>query len=324
MKLIIQIPCLNEEDSLPVTLKHLPRQIEGISQVEILVINDGSTDRTEEVAREQGVQHIVKFSRRQGLARAFQAGLDACLKLGADIIVNTDADNQYQGEDIVQLIQPVLSGDAQMVVGCRDIENIPHFSKTKKRLQRVGSWVVRHLSETDVPDTTSGFRAYSREAALKLNVISDFTYTLDTIIQAGSRSISIEHVPVHTNEKLRESRLFSGIGEYLKRSLLALIRIYTMYRPLRVFTYVGSTFIFIGLLITVRFLITLIINPTVSRHVQSLIFAGVFFIIGFQVVIIGLLSDIIAANRRLLEDILYRVKKMELILPSIKKNKRNP
>jgi len=312
MKLIIQIPCLNEEKTLPITYRALPKKIEGIDEIEVLVVNDGSTDRTVEVARQLGVNHIVSFSQTKGLARAHQAGLDAALKLGADIIVNTDADNQYCAEDIPALIRPILEGKADMVIGCRDIENIPHFSFVKKKLQRLGSWVVRQVSNTDIPDTTSGFRAYSREAALQLNVVSDYTYTLETIIQAGNRSISLAHVPVRTNEKLRESRLISSIPSYLQRSILTIVRIYTMYRPLRVFTYIGMGFILFGILLSMRFIISYIQQPTVSRHIQSLIVAAASTIVGFQIMVLGLLSDIISANRRLIEDALYRVKKLEL------------
>jgi glycosyltransferase involved in cell wall biosynthesis len=312
MKLIIQIPCLNEEQTLPVTLRDLPGQIQGIDEIETLVINDGSTDRTVEVAKESGVDHIVQFNQTKGLACAFSAGLDACLCLGADIIVNTDADNQYQGQDIVKLIQPILEGKASMVVGCRDINGIEHFSAKKKKLQKLGNWVVRQLSNTDIPDSTSGFRAYSREAALKLNVVTDFTYTLETIIQAGNKNISLAHVPVRTNKKLRESRLFSSIGEYLRKSIPSIIRIYAMYQPLRVFSYVGLIVIILGFLVSLRFIYSFILEPSVSRYIQSLILAAALFITGFQIMLIGLLSDIIAANRKLIEDVLYRIKRIEL------------
>lgn len=312
MKLIIQIPCLNEEETLPVTLRDLPRQIPGIDVIETLVIDDGSTDRTVQVARENGVNHIVSMGQHRGLAKGFQAGLNAGLKLGADIIVNTDADNQYCGEDIKRLVQPILDGTAQMVVGERPIENIKDFSYLKKKLQRLGSWLVRRLSNTSVPDTTSGFRAYSREAALRINVFSEFTYTLETILQAGNRGINVTHVPIRTNRKTRESRLFCNIPTYIRKSLVALARSYTMYQPLRVFSYLGGIAMFVGFLLSMRFVYSYIIDPSVSRHIQSLIIAAVFLIIGFQVLVIGLLADIISANRRLLEDVLFRVKKMEL------------
>ncbi len=311
MKLIIQIQCLNEEESLPITLADLPKRIDGIDKIEILVISDGSTDNTVEVARSLGVDHIVEYAQRKGLARAFQIGLDACLQLGADIIVNTDADNQYCGEDIKKLVAPIVAGSANIVVGCRDIEHIKHFSPIKKKLQKMGSWVVRYLSGTDIADVTSGFRAYSRDAALKLNIVSDFTYTLETIIQAGNKNIPIAHVPIRTNEKLRASRLFGGSLDYLKKSIPNIIRIYAMYRPLRVFFYVGITIIVLGFLLSLRFIYSFILEPNVSRHVQSLIIAAVLFIIGFQIMIIGLLSDVIAANRKLIENILYRIKSFE-------------
>ncbi len=261
MKLIIQIPCLNEEQSLPVTFGDLPKKIKGIDTIETLVISDGSTDNTVEVAKELGVNHIVSYGQTKGLARDFQAGLDAALHLGADIIVNTDADNQYQAQDIEKLVRPILDGSASMVVGCRDIDNIEHFSSSKKRLQRLGSWVVRQLSNTDIPDTTSGFRAYSREAALKLNIVSDFTYTLETIIQAGNKDIPINHVSVGTNERLRESRPFKGTADYLKRTIPSIIRIYAMYRPLRVFSYAGIAVMGLGVLVSLRFFYSFIIRP---------------------------------------------------------------
>ncbi len=312
MKLIIQIPCLNEEQALPVTLKDLPKQIKGIDIIETLVVSDGSTDRTVEVAQKLGVNHVVSYNQTKGLARAFQTGLNAALQLGADIIVNTDADNQYRGEDIAKLVQPILDGQASMVVGCRDIDQIEHFSENKKKLQKLGSWVVRQLSSTDIPDTTSGFRAYSREAALKLNIVSDFTYTLETIIQAGNKDIPLAHVSIRTNEKLRESRLFTGTADYLKRSIPNILRIYAMYRPLRVFSYVGITVMTLGLLVSLRFVFSYIMEPSVSRHIQSLIIAAALLIIGFQIMVIGLLSDIIAANRKLIEEALYRIKRFEL------------
>ncbi len=312
MKLIIQIPCLNEEETLPLTLGDLPKQIPGIDVIETLVIDDGSSDRTVEVARKLGVNHILSLGRHRGLAKAFKAGLDAALRLGADIIVNTDADNQYWGEDIRKLVQPILEGSAQMVVGERPIDKIEDFSPLKKKLQRLGSWVVRQMSKTDIPDTTSGFRAYSREVALKINVFSEFTYTLETILQAGNRGINLSHVAVRTNQKLRESRLFCSTPTYIRKSLVTLARSYTMYQPLRVFSYLGAIVMGLGALLSLRFFYSFIVDPGVSRHIQSLIVAAVLFIIGFQIMVIGLLADIISANRLLLEDILFRVKKMEL------------
>jgi len=318
-KLIIQIPCYNEEKTLPVTLKEIPRKIEGIDQVEILVIDDGSTDRTFEVARNNGVDHIVKLTNIKGLAEGFLTGLDACLRLGADVIVNTDGDNQYNGADIQKLIEPIIKGKADIVVGNRQVDKIEHFSVVKKKLQNVGSWVVRQLSGTKIPDTTSGFRAFSREAALKLNVVSKFSYTLETIIQAGKKNLAITHVPVATNNKLRESRLFKSTLNYIKRSIATIIRIYTMYEPIKTFFLIGGVIFSGGLILSVRYLYFYFFTPFGGKgHIQSLILAAVLFIVGFQVMVIGLLSDVIAANRRLLEDTLYRVKKLEL-----KDNKNN-
>src|SRR6187399_3285095 len=235
MKLIVQIPCLNEESTLPATIADIPREIPGIDSVELLVIDDGSTDRTVEVAREHGVEHVVRLTNNKGLAAGFQAGLDACLKLGADVIVNTDADNQYDGRDIPKLVAPIVAGDADMVVGDRQVTTIEHFSPVKKLLQRLGSWVVRRASDTTVPDTTSGFRAYNREAALQLQVVSKFTYTLETIIQAGKMTVAIDHVPIRTNAKTRESRLFPSMWSYVRRNGVSIFRIYSMYEPLKVF-----------------------------------------------------------------------------------------
>ncbi len=311
MKLIVQIPCLNEEKTLPITVKDIPRNIPGVEKVEILIINDGSTDRTVDVARELGVDHIVHIPKTKGLANGFKSGLDACLRLGADIIVNTDGDNQYKGSDIPKLIQPILEHKAEMVIGDRQIDTISHFSDTKKFLQKFGSWVVRQASATDVPDTTSGFRAYNREAALKINVLSEFTYTLETIIQAGQKNIIVSHVPIGTNGKLRESRLFSSIGQYIKRSMGTILRIYTMYRPLRVFLRLGSLLFGSGVLIGMRY-IYFLIQGGGQGHVQSLILSAILIMLGFQVSVFGLMADLIAANRKLNEETLYRVRKMEL------------
>jgi glycosyltransferase involved in cell wall biosynthesis len=311
MKLVVQIPCFNEEETLPLTVRDIPRTMKGVDEVEILVIDDGSNDRTVEVARESGVDHIVKLSGNKGLAAGFMAGLDACLKLGADIIVNTDGDNQYSGKDIEKLIVPILEGKADMVIGDRMVDNVKHFSFTKKKLQKLGSWVIRHVSYTNVPDATSGFRALSKEAALKMNVLSDFTYTLETIIQAGIKNINIASVSIKTNEKLRESRLFKSIRSYIGRSVRTIIRIYTMYRPLRVFTYIGSTIFFAGMLIGIRF-IYYYFSGSGAGHVQSLILSAILFIVGFQIIMIGLLADLISSNRRLIEEVLYRIRKNEL------------
>ncbi len=313
MKLIIQIPCLNEEKTLPVTLADLPKSIPGVDEIEVLVIDDGSTDRTVEVAREHGVHHIVRLTHNKGLAEAFRTGLDACLKLGADIIVNTDADNQYKGKYIPDLIRPILEGRADVVIGDRQVDKVQHFSFIKKKLQKLGSWVVRQVSGTDIPDATSGFRAYSREAALRLNVISRFTYTLETIIQAGTNNIAIAHVPVETNDKLRESRLFRSIPAYIKRSIGTIFRIYTMYEPLKVFSYAGSAVFFVGFLISLRFLYFYLTGDG-GGHIQSLILSAVLMLLGFQIIVIGVVADLIAGHRRLTEDTLYRVKKLELSL----------
>jgi len=310
MKLIIQLPCLNEEETLPRTIQDLPKDIPGIDTIETLIIDDGSTDRTVEVAKELGVTHIVQFTNNKGLAEAFMAGINASLNLGADIIVNTDGDNQYRGDDIPKLICPILDGKTDMVIGDRQVEKITHFSWPKKMLQKLGSWVVRQVSSTSIPDTTSGFRAFSREAALQLTVISRFTYTLDTIIQAGKKNIAITHVPIETNEKLRESRLFSSIPSYLKRSISTIVRIYTIYEPLKMFAYLGGLIFTLGIIISMRFLY-FYITGNGGGHVQSLIYAAVFFIIGFQVMVMGLIADLIGANRRLIENALYKIKKIE-------------
>ena len=309
--LIIQIPCLNEADTLPATLADLPRQIPGIDRIEWLVIDDGSSDATVEVARREGVHHVVRFRRHKGLAAAFMAGIDACVKLGADYIVNTDADNQYAGGDIPKLLAPLLAGQADIVIGDRDIVTVRHMSPTKKLLQRFGSWVVRQVSNTQVPDTTSGFRAYTREAALRMTIVSEFSYTLESIIQAGKRRMAIAHVPIVSNPKTRTSRLFSSIPAYIKNSGATIVRVYTMYEPLKVFTYIGSTVFSVGLLLSLRFLYFWWLGEG-AGHVQSVILAAVFLIVGFQIVLIGLLADVMSGNRKLLEDLVYRVRLMEL------------
>jgi len=311
MKLIVQIPCLNEETTLPATVADIPRTIPGVDVVELLIIDDGSTDRTVEIARELGVEHIVRFTQNRGLAAAFSAGLDACLKLGADIIVNTDGDNQYAGADIPSLIAPIFDGQADIVIGDRETDTIAHFSPTKKRLQKLGIWVVRQASDTDIPDTTSGFRAYSRDAALRINVTTDYSYTLETIIQAGKQHLAVGHVPVGTNPKSRDSRLIGNTWSYLSRSAATIIRIYTMYEPLRVFVSAGALLLLGGLVLSLRYLYFVYLGEG-TGHVQSVIIAAVLFIAGFQVIMIGLIADLIAINRRLSEDILLRVKRLEL------------
>ncbi|HOO78616.1 MAG TPA: glycosyltransferase family 2 protein [bacterium] len=314
MKLIVQVPCLNEEKTIAATVRDIPRSIAGIETVEVLIVNDGSTDRTVEEALGAGADHVVSLAESKGLARAFMAGIGAALKLGADIVVNTDADNQYRGEYIPALIRPILENRADMVVGDRQVAEIAHFSPIKKVLQKAGSWAVRKLSGLQVPDAASGFRAYNREAALRLNVVSDFSYTLETLIQAGKGSLSVAHVPVRTNSPTRPSRLFRGIGDYVKRSLATLLRIYTMYEPLKVFSAIGSLVMLAGGILAGRFIYFYLVGQG-KGHIQSLIFAAIFLIVGFQVLVIGLLADTIAANRKLTEEGLYRIRKMELGSP---------
>jgi glycosyltransferase involved in cell wall biosynthesis len=311
VKLIIQIPCLNEEQTLPKTLEDLPKQIEGIDCIEILVIDDGSRDKTVEVAKSLGVHHVLQFTNNKGLAKAFISGIDQSLKLGADIIVNTDADNQYFGGDIVKLIQPILKKDADIVVGDRQVETIRHFSPIKIFLQKFGSWVVRQLSGTEIPDATSGFRAYSRDAAMQLNVVSDFTYTVETIISAGKKNLAIAHVPVKTNAKLRESRLFPSIRVYLQRTLVTMLKVYSMYRPLRLFTLAGGTTFLLGFAIGCRYLFFFFMGQT-EGHIQSLILSAILLIVGFQIIMMGIAAELISVNRQLLEDIQVRIKKAEM------------
>jgi len=312
-KLIIQIPCLNEALTLPETLGDLPRTVPGIDIIEWLVIDDGSRDGTADVARAHGVHHVVQFRRNKGLAAAFTAGIDACLSAGADFIVNTDADNQYAAKDIARLVAPLIAGEADIVIGDRNIRDIATMSWPKKVLQRIGSWVVRQVSNTQVPDTTSGFRAYTREAALRMTIVSEFSYTLESIIQAGKKKMAVAHVEVGTNPRTRPSRLFSSVYGYIKQSTATIVRIYTMHEPLKVFSYIGGLIFLVGLSISVRYLYFLLVGDTYGdRHLQSLILSAVLMIVGFQVVLIGLVADAISGTRKLLEDLLYRVRRMEL------------
>jgi glycosyltransferase involved in cell wall biosynthesis len=312
-KLIIQIPCLNEAATLPATLADLPRTVTGIDVIETLVVDDGSRDGTADVARACGVDHIVRLRRNKGLAAAFIAGIDAALKQGADFIINTDADNQYAGHEIPKLLGPLLRGEADIAIGDRNIAELRHMSWRKRQLQRLGSWVVRQVSNTNVPDTTSGFRAYTREAALRMTIVSEFSYTLESIIQAGKKRMAIAHVPVATNPRTRESRLFDSVFSYIKRSAATIVRIYAMYEPLKIFTYIGLTIFGVGLILALRFLYAYFTEVTGGgRYVQSLIFSAVLMIVGFQVLLIGLLADVISANRKLLEDVVYRVRSLEL------------
>jgi glycosyltransferase involved in cell wall biosynthesis len=314
MKLIIQIPCLNEERVLPETLADLPRAVDGFDEVEWLVIDDGSSDRTADIARECGVDHIVRFTSNKGLAVAFQAGLDAALKLGADVIVNTDADNQYVGDDVRALVAPILAHQADVVVGNRVPSQMHDFSRTKKLLQSWGSWVVRQASETDIPDTTSGFRAYTREAALRVNVVSRFTYTLETIIQAGKTDLALTHVPVRTNPKTRESRLFRSTPQYLRRSVGTIFRIYMMHEPLPVFLWPAAIFGAFGLALFGRFFYYYFTTPGETGHVQSLIVGAVLLVFALQLLLLGVIGDLLRANRVIGERTLQRVRKLELAL----------
>ncbi len=323
MKLIIQIPCLNEERSLPVTLAELPRRIEGVDCIEFLVIDDGSTDRTSEVARAHGVHHIVRFPTNRGLAAAFRVGVQACLDHGADIIVNTDADNQYQGADIEKLVRPIVEGRAEMVIGDRQIRHHAEFGPVKKWLQAFGSRVVSQLARTPVPDVTSGFRAFSRTAAMHLNVLSSYTYTHETIIQAGLHNLGILSVPISVNPKMRPSRLFSSIRSYLRRSGVTILRIYTLYKALKVFTILASVPFVIGVGLGIRFLYFYLTGQG-AGHIQSLILCTVLLNLSFMLFVLGVLADLIGFNRRLLEDILFRSKQSAQPPTSAYPDRREP
>lgn len=312
MKLIIQIPCYNEEQTLPLTIHDLPRQLPGIDEIELLVVDDGSQDCTAEVAAQLGVPHIRRFARRVGLARAFIAGLDASLRAGADIIVNTDADNQYDARDLPLLIAPILQGRADIVVGDRGVATLSHFSPSKRFLQRIGSWAVQQAAGLRIPDATSGFRAFSRDAALRITVLSDYSYTLETLIQAGARRLGVAYVPIRTRAQTRESRLVRSIPHYLAQSGVTILRAYAMYQPMKIFLLVGGLLILAGLVPAVRFLYFYIVDGGGAGHIQSLIFAAVLLIVGFQVLLIGLLADLVGFNRKILEEVLYRLRKLEL------------
>ncbi len=315
MKLIIQIPCFNEEAQLPLTLAGLPRHVDGFDAVEWLIIDDGSTDGTIDVARAHSVDHVVRLTNHKGLAAAFQAGLDAGLKLGADVIVNTDADNQYDGADIPKLVAPIVRGEADMVVGDRQVMTVEHFSHGKKLLQRLGSWVVRQASSTDIPDTTSGFRAYNREAALQMQAVSKFTYTLETIIQAGKLLVAVEHVPIRTNPRTRQSRLFPSTAAYVRRNALSIFRIYSQYQPLKVFWGGAVVMGLAALAVFIRFLVYFIENPHAGpRHIQSLIAGAVLFIAAVQLGSLGVIGDLLDAQRTLSQRTFERVRRIELQL----------
>ncbi len=309
MKLIIQIPCFNEEQTLPATLSELPRSLPGIDTIEVLVIDDGSRDRTAAVARALGVRHVVQFPRQRGLARAFAAGLAASVRAGADIIVNTDADNQYNAADLARLVEPILSGQADLVIGDRGVLTASAFSPLKRLLQGLGSWVVEQAAGLRVPDATSGFRALSRSAAMRLMVLSDYSYTLETLIQAGARQMAVVYVPVRTNAPTRPSRLMRSLPHYLAQSTATITRAYTMYRPLKVFVTIAALMIAAGVAIGLRYLI--LFHRGTGGHVQSLILMAALIIVGFQVGLIGLIADLIAFNRKILEEVLYRVRQLE-------------
>lgn len=313
MKLIIQIPCYNEAETLLVALNDLPKQIEGIDEIEYLVINDGSDDNTEQIAREWGVHHIVHFKRNLGLAKGFMAGIDRALRNGADIIVNTDADNQYCGADIEKLVRPILEKKADIVIGERPIDQTEHFSPLKKKMQHFGSWVVRKASKTNIPDAPSGFRAYSRQAAMRVNVHNEYTYTLETIVQAGRNRMAIMSVPVGTNPQLRKSRLFHSMWGYIKKSMLTILRAFLMYRSLFVFTVIALCFAIPGILLAVRYLFFMLQGQG-GGHIQSVILSMLLILIAVQSFMMGMQADIISANRKLIEDIQYRVKKLEFAL----------
>lgn len=313
MKLIIQIPCYNEAETLTIALNDLPKHIEGIDEIEYLIINDGSSDDTVKVAKSWGVNHIVNFKKNKGLAYGFMAGIDACLRNHADIIVNTDADNQYRGGDIEKLVRPILNGESDMVIGERPIDKTEHFSYLKKKLQHLGSRTVQVASKSKIPDAPSGFRAISRDVAMRLNVFNEYTYTLETIVQAGREKMAMTSVPIETNGELRPSRLFHSMWGYVKRSSVTIIRAFMMYKPLRFFAGVGMIPLIAGVILGIRYIVFICMGQA-GGHIQSLILASILILMGFMTIIIGLQADIIAANRKILQDIQYRVKKIEFDL----------
>lgn len=310
MKLIIQIPCYNEAETLEIALNDLPKKIDGIDEIEYLIINDGSKDETVEVAKRWGVNYIVNFRRNKGLAHGFMAGIDACLRNGADIIVNTDADNQYVADDIEKLVRPIMEGKTDIVIGERPIDATEHFSPIKKKLQHFGSWIVRKASNSDIPDAPSGFRAFSRDAAMRLNVTNEYTYTLETIVQAGRNKIAQTSVPIRTNGELRPSRLFNSMMGYVKKSMLTILRAYLMYSPLKTFTILSLIPFIAGLAVDIRYLVFLFMGQG-GGHIQSLLLGSTLIMVGVLIFVIGLLADLIAKNRKLLEDVQYRVRRLD-------------
>lgn len=330
MKVIVQIPCYNEEETLPLVMADMPRSIPGVDVLETLVIDDGSSDRTVEVARQLGVDHVVRHNGNKGLAAAFQTGIDACLRLGADIIVNTDGDNQYPQQMIPALVAPILRGEADMVVGDRQVRKIAHFSPMKKALQGLGSWVVRQASGTSVPDAPSGFRAMSQDAAMRLNVITKYTYTIETIVQAGKKNIKIASVPITTNPVTRKSRLIKGVWDYLKKSAATIVRIYALYEPLKVFFYIGLVLMLIAtygiISLTYHYFANEGMNfrQTFDRHLPTAIFTVLSLVFGFLIWLIGLLADLIASSRRITEETLYRIKRIELQMARDREDKNLP
>ncbi len=322
MKLIIQIPCYNEAETLEIALNDLPKHIDGIDEIEYLIINDGSKDNTVEVAKNWGVHYVVNFKKNKGLAKGFMAGIDACLMNGADIIVNTDADNQYCGEDIETIVRPILEGKADIVIGARPIDQTAHFSWLKKKLQHFGSWVVRKASGTDIPDAPSGFRAYSREAALQLNVVNEYTYTLEQIVQAGRTKIPIMSVPIRTNGELRPSRLFHSMFGYIKRSMVTIIRAYLMYKPMRFFTGLAVLPLTAGVALGIRYIIKIFLG-TATGNIQSLILCSLLIMIAIMIWVLGMMADVIAANRKISQEIQMRTRDIDYRLLWIEKELKN-